>query len=292
MAGLLSGFSIDSGLAATLSGRVVDPMGVPITNLPVQVLRISASSGNLVVWTTVGTTTSNNGMFVTGDLPDNDYWLRINDTYKDTNGMVHPTGYEAMYWSPGNAMSPSRPVDDPIVIVNPQPDLTGLDFILRPAAGLRGTVTAPGITNYNVMDFDVWDAVTDTLLPLISARANPDGTFVIHGFPAGGRYHVLCDAPDASGLISVYQGDIFLREDALPLRVPGIRILGSQTELTRSVAIGDLDGDGLLDAVTGSVDGGPRAYLNHGNVMFDEGTPVGSGLEPTWAAALGDLDGD
>ncbi|MCI0588293.1 MAG: VCBS repeat-containing protein [Planctomycetes bacterium] len=67
---------------------------------------------------------------------------------------------------------------------------------------------------------------------------------------------------------------------------------------TRAVALGDVDGDGDLDALVGN--SGPtspglnRLYLNNGGGVFT--TALGSGLSPpaafTQAVALGDLDED
>jgi hypothetical protein len=59
---------------------------------------------------------------------------------------------------------------------------------------------------------------------------------------------------------------------------------------TRSIALGDVDGDGDFDLVTGNI-GENRVWLNNGSGVFtDAGQVLGSGN--TQSVALGDVDGD
>lgn len=64
---------------------------------------------------------------------------------------------------------------------------------------------------------------------------------------------------------------------------------------TRSVAVGDLDGDGDLDVVTGNFGAPNRLYLNNG-ALFPFSGVVGSDItadaDDTASVVLGDLDGD
>jgi len=67
---------------------------------------------------------------------------------------------------------------------------------------------------------------------------------------------------------------------------------------TRSIALGDVDGDGDVDAFVSSagvpIPGPSRLYLNDGGGVFEDvtGANLPGFLEDTRAVALGDLDGD
>jgi len=61
---------------------------------------------------------------------------------------------------------------------------------------------------------------------------------------------------------------------------------------TTAVVLGDVDGDGDLDALS-ATDGGDRLYLNSGTGVFtDVTTSLPSAFDPTSAVAMGDVDGD
>src|SRR5262245_44285667 len=69
------------------------------------------------------------------------------------------------------------------------------------------------------------------------------------------------------------------------------------TDATYAIALGDVDGDGGLDALAGDQSGPPgaqnRLFLNDGSGMFSDATPqLPSILSQTWSIALGDVDGD
>ncbi len=77
-----------------------------------------------------------------------------------------------------------------------------------------------------------------------------------------------------------------------------IRCFGSGSEKTTGLAVGDLNGDGSLDIVTGngsfySPNGQQNyVYFNDGSGNFSSSLPYGSGVDNTRGLALGDLNGD
>ncbi|MCP3982193.1 MAG: hypothetical protein GY716_23035 [bacterium] len=69
--------------------------------------------------------------------------------------------------------------------------------------------------------------------------------------------------------------------------------IGGDTDSTRSVAVGDVDGDGDLDLVAANIQAN-KLYLNDGrsNPWSLAGTAIGTGIENTRSVALGDVDHD
>ncbi len=64
---------------------------------------------------------------------------------------------------------------------------------------------------------------------------------------------------------------------------------GGAADAHRDVAIGDLDGDGDLDAILSSADNAREVWLNNGDLSFSSRSEVSGDLR---GLALGDLDGD
>ncbi len=74
-----------------------------------------------------------------------------------------------------------------------------------------------------------------------------------------------------------------------------VRSLGSGSELTASVSLGDLDGDGDLDAVVANGRHWPgqnRVYLNDGRAGFTLARRLGDEQAGSYAVPVADFDGD
>ena len=69
--------------------------------------------------------------------------------------------------------------------------------------------------------------------------------------------------------------------------------IGSDSDVTYSVALGDVDGDGYMDLVAATGTSQPnKLYLNNGVGGFASGTGIGSDIGFTDSVALGDVSGD
>src|SRR5205823_3676150 len=65
-----------------------------------------------------------------------------------------------------------------------------------------------------------------------------------------------------------------------------------ESRVTRSVAIGDLNGDGRNDIVTGNLGSPSRAFLNAGAGAFSPGFDATDDSNLSFSIALADLNGD
>ncbi|MYG81319.1 MAG: VCBS repeat-containing protein, partial [Gemmatimonadetes bacterium] len=74
-----------------------------------------------------------------------------------------------------------------------------------------------------------------------------------------------------------------------------LRSLGSGSELTASISLGDMDGDGDLDAVVANGRHWPgqnRIYLNDGRAAFTLARRLGDEQAGSYAVPVADFDGD
>ncbi len=95
-----------------------------------------------------------------------------------------------------------------------------------------------------------------------------------------------------------FQNKLYLNNDGIDDPWAGESGIGITTDSheTWSVALGDVDGDGDLDLVTGNFFDINRLYLNNGSPTDPwgdvEGIDISSFVDPTLSVALGDVDGD
>jgi hypothetical protein len=68
--------------------------------------------------------------------------------------------------------------------------------------------------------------------------------------------------------------------------------VGIEKGSTYAIALGDIDGDGDLDLLSGNFNATNKLYLNNGSNGFSAGVDIGSEKGPTYALVLGDIDGD
>ena len=71
-----------------------------------------------------------------------------------------------------------------------------------------------------------------------------------------------------------------------------LRSLGAGSELTASVSLGDVDGDGRLDIVTANIGEANEVYFGDASGGFERSLPFGSGDDQSYAVRLADVDLD
>jgi hypothetical protein len=122
-------------------------------------------------------------------------------------------------------------------------------------------------------------------------------------------YNVALGDVDGDGDLDAFVSntdlnEVLINQGGAQGGIPGELKLGIPPEgifqTSRDVALGDLDGDGDLDAFIANDPLANQVLINQGGAQggtpgdFDLGTPPegGDGLNPSFAVALGDVDGD
>jgi hypothetical protein len=149
----------------------------------------------------------------------------------------------------------------------------------------------------------------DSDLDIVTANSDQSVVYLNDGagnFPIGqsfdaGQYVAVGDVDGDSDLDVVVgnssrQNVIHLNDGQNPPSFSLTRSFGSGTDGTSSIAMGDMDGDGDLDIITGNGDWGYSEqnviYLNDGMGHFSIGWDFGTGQDQTSSVAVGDVDSD
>lgn len=156
------------------------------------------------------------------------------------------------------------------------------------------------------------DIDNDGDLDLISIRYNAIGVNINDGSGVFGAHNVI-DAEENSNSFDFVSGDInndgsidfivasyanfngnrvFLNNGTGGFSTHYMENGNEEGEHTSSFALGDVDGDGDLDLVQGSVKGTDKIFYNNGNGDFSGGIGIGGIWSMTNSVALGDMDRD
>jgi len=158
------------------------------------------------------------------------------------------------------------------------------------------TVTAP----LGVLDKDLSNNTVHNSDRVVLAVTGGSGVFTDSGQNLGDQYSLRVSLGDLDGDgdldafvanndVSIYRGNRVWINDGSGNFTDNGQSLGNGN--SRSVSLGDLDGDGDLDAFVANANQGNRVWLNDGSGNFtDSGQSLGGGNSQS--VRLGDVDGD
>jgi hypothetical protein len=221
-------------------------------------------------------------------------------------------------WPSGGVSSLINPTANTLVTVEePSFDValdTNGDPLLTPAPAFSGAPSAGPITatfsealtagSVDTTTFVVHSSqrgrlfdATDVVLSNgnLTATFQPDGTF----FPGETVFATLTTSIEAASGATLDKGYVWQFTSEVSPTSPAVfaqmHDLETDAFATSSVHLGDVNGDGNLDLLTGNstnVATTNRLYLGDGAGYFGAGAPIGSEQDATLDIAVGDVDGD
>jgi hypothetical protein len=123
----------------------------------------------------------------------------------------------------------------------------------------------------------------------ITADADPSTAIATGDFNGDGYVDVVVGNAGTPNRLYLHN------RTATPFAIVAGSDIGSESDDTTSIAVGDVDDDGFPDVVVGNDGQSNRLYLNNGTAdPFDgvSASDIGSDTDSTQAVALVDLDGD